>query len=146
MRLWSFHPRYLDARGLVALWREALLAQAVLSRPSAGYARHPQLQRFRAAPDPLAAIATYLSAIAAEADRRAYRFAKHKIGEPRTATQFPVARGQLLYEWAHLQNKLALRDPGQQQHIARIALPEPHPLFTLCEGPVEAWERVITRK
>ncbi|HEU5178767.1 MAG TPA: pyrimidine dimer DNA glycosylase/endonuclease V, partial [Burkholderiales bacterium] len=30
MRLWSLHPKYLDARGLVALWREALLAQAVL--------------------------------------------------------------------------------------------------------------------
>ncbi|MGC2462396.1 MAG: pyrimidine dimer DNA glycosylase/endonuclease V [Steroidobacteraceae bacterium] len=29
MRQWPLHPRYLDARGLVALWREALLAQAV---------------------------------------------------------------------------------------------------------------------
>ena len=29
MRIWSIHPRYLDARGLVALWREALLARAV---------------------------------------------------------------------------------------------------------------------
>ena len=27
MRIWSLHPEYLDARGLVALWREALLAQ-----------------------------------------------------------------------------------------------------------------------
>ena len=32
MRLWSLHPRYLDAKGLVALWREALLAQAVAER------------------------------------------------------------------------------------------------------------------
>ena len=30
MRIWSLHPEYLDSRGLVALWREALLAQAVL--------------------------------------------------------------------------------------------------------------------
>lgn len=31
MRLWSIHPRYLDTKGLVALWRETLLlAQAVL--------------------------------------------------------------------------------------------------------------------
>jgi hypothetical protein len=30
MRLWSLHPEYLDANGLVALWREALLAQAFL--------------------------------------------------------------------------------------------------------------------
>ena len=27
MRLWTLHPKYLDAAGLVALWREALLAQ-----------------------------------------------------------------------------------------------------------------------
>ena len=27
MRLWTLHPKYLDAKGLVALWREALLAQ-----------------------------------------------------------------------------------------------------------------------
>lgn len=27
MRLWSLYPCYLDAKGLVALWREGLLAQ-----------------------------------------------------------------------------------------------------------------------
>jgi hypothetical protein len=37
---------YLDGRGLVALWREALLAQAVLRGRTRGY-RHPQLARFR---------------------------------------------------------------------------------------------------
>jgi hypothetical protein len=30
MRLWTLHPQYLDPRGLVALWRVALLAQQVL--------------------------------------------------------------------------------------------------------------------
>lgn len=30
MRLWTLHPKYLDTKGLVALWREALLAQKVL--------------------------------------------------------------------------------------------------------------------
>ena len=37
MRLWSLHPSYLDARGLVALWREGLLAQAVLKGRTRGY-------------------------------------------------------------------------------------------------------------
>ena len=50
MRLWSVHPKYLDARGLVALWREALLAQAVLRGRTNGYVHHPQLQRFRTQP------------------------------------------------------------------------------------------------
>ena len=30
MRLWSLHPCYLDPAGLVAVWREGLLARAVL--------------------------------------------------------------------------------------------------------------------
>jgi hypothetical protein len=36
MRLWTLHPKYLDARGLVALWREALLAQKVLRGATRG--------------------------------------------------------------------------------------------------------------
>ena len=59
MRLWSLHPKYLDARGLVALWREALLAQAVLRGETRGYRHHPQLARF----DDVGAIAQYLSLI-----------------------------------------------------------------------------------
>jgi len=30
MRLWSIHPKYLDRQGLLAVWRESLLAQSVL--------------------------------------------------------------------------------------------------------------------
>jgi hypothetical protein len=48
MRLWTIHPRYLDSQGLVALWREALLARAVLRGETRGYRHHPQLIRFRA--------------------------------------------------------------------------------------------------
>lgn len=28
MRLWSLHPKHLDPQGLVALWREVLLARS----------------------------------------------------------------------------------------------------------------------
>jgi hypothetical protein len=45
MRLWSLHPSLLDAKGLVALWREALLAQKVLQGGTTGSRFHPQLQR-----------------------------------------------------------------------------------------------------
>ena len=41
MKLWSIHPKYLDAKGLVALWREALLAQKVLDGKTEGYKNHP---------------------------------------------------------------------------------------------------------
>lgn len=46
MRLWTLHPEYLDRQGLVALWREAPLAKAVLEGKTRGYRRHPQLERF----------------------------------------------------------------------------------------------------
>jgi len=79
VRLWSVHPKYLDARGLVALWREALLAQAVLRGGTKAYLHHPQLQRFRAQPSPLGAIADYLRGVHDEAIRRGYAFMARKI-------------------------------------------------------------------
>ena len=64
MRLWTLHPKYLDAQGLVALWREGLLARAVLRGMTKGYRHHPQLQRFRAHASPRAAINLYLEGVA----------------------------------------------------------------------------------
>ena len=69
MRLWTLHPRHLDPPGLVALWREALLAQAVLLGRTRGYTRHPQLLRFQEQPDPAGAIAGYLAAVLGEVER-----------------------------------------------------------------------------
>lgn len=48
MRLWTISFKYLDAKGLVALWREALLAKNVLAGLIKGYKNHPQLDRFYA--------------------------------------------------------------------------------------------------
>jgi hypothetical protein len=47
MRLWSLHPKYLDRAGLLAVWREGLLAQQVLMGNTKGYKNHPQLNRFK---------------------------------------------------------------------------------------------------
>src|SRR5437763_13405665 len=109
MRLWTLHPGYLDAKGLVALWREGLLAQKVLAGETRGYTRHPQLLRFRACGEPLEAIGTYLAHIANEAGRRRYQFDRSRIVIARFDGRLPETRGQLLYEWEHLQRKLRLR-------------------------------------
>ncbi|HEY0634875.1 MAG TPA: pyrimidine dimer DNA glycosylase/endonuclease V [Gammaproteobacteria bacterium] len=146
MRLWSLHPKYLDAKGLVALWREALLAQAVLSGETRGYTRHPQLIRFRESPAPLAAIAFYLQEVYAEAVRRGYRFDNRKIGGDGSVAQIPVTHGQLAYEWSHLQVKLAQRDPARLEAQKYLDQPEPHPLFRVVPGPVAAWEVVQERR
>ncbi len=146
MRLWTIHPRYLDARGLVALWREGLLAQAVLLGRTKGYARHPQLERFRAAGAPVACIAAYLRAVRAEAVARGYRFAAERIVRSKRAVPvMTVTRGQLAYEWEHLRRKLARRDPRRLAGLAGVRRPRPHPLFRVVPGGVEPWERPARR-
>src|SRR5262249_50377562 len=111
MRIWSLHPKYLDAKGLVALWREALLAQAVLRGRTRGYRHHPQLLRFRAQPSPVGGIGEYLRAVHEEAAARGYRFAAEKITRARVRGRLTVTRGQLQFEWQHLLQKLRVRDP-----------------------------------
>ena len=135
MRLWTLHPRYLDRQGLTGLWREALLAQAVLRGLTQGYRSHPQLLRFRAQAEPLAAIATYLRAVHAEAAQRGYRFNVALIPEFRSSAPIAETEGQLAFEWAHLRAKLALRSPGRLAVCQDLLLPEPHPLFTIQPGP-----------
>lgn len=133
---------YLDAKGLVAVWREGLLAQAVLRGKTRGYKNHPQLQRFREHPRPLSAIAIYLACILEEAQTRNYHFDSSKIGRWTECDRITENRGQLMYEWDHLRHKLKTRSPGQYKQVATVHRPHAHPLFILVRGPVRDWERV----
>lgn len=141
MRLWSLHPKYLDARGLVALWREALLAQAVLRGRTRGYRHHPQLVRFLDLPSPCGGIAQYLRIVHAESLVRGYTFAPAKISRAQCSHLIGVRRGQLEYEWEHLMRKLKARDPARATQLQRIRRPQAHPLFTIVRGSLEEWER-----
>ena len=141
MRLWTLHPKYLDARGLVALWREGLLARAVLKGATRGYRHHPQLERFRSHAAPRAAINTYLKAVVAEAEARGYSFDSRKLGPRRQGIGLTVTRGQLRYEWRHLLRKLARRSPRLYERWRSEAAPVPHPLFRVVTGDIESWER-----
>jgi hypothetical protein len=132
------HPKYLDARGLVALWREALLAQAVLRGETRGYRHHPQLARF----DDVGAIAQYLRGVHAESQLRGYEFAAAKISRRRCTDLLMVWRGQIDYEWEHLMRKLQVRDPARARLLRGVRRPRAHPLFRVVAGPVEAWEKV----
>jgi hypothetical protein len=141
MRLWTLHPRYLDAKGLVAAWREALLAQKVLRGATRGYRNHPQLLRFRSSPDPMAAMATFLHGIAAEAEVRGYAFDVRKISGPPSALKIRETRGQLEYEWAHLKRKLRARAPAIARQLRGVDKPEAHPLFRIIAGKIRDWEK-----
>ena len=141
MRLWSIHPRYLDQKGLVALWREALLAKAVLEGKTEGYRNHPQLKRFKEFSGTLAAMNTYLEQIHSEAIRRDYSFDESKIGKQKTKKQITVTKGQLEYEFAHLKKKLEKRDPKRYQELLTVKHIHANPLFLAIPGDVEDWER-----
>ena len=141
MRLWTLHPRYLDAKGLVAAWREALLAQKVLLGATQGYKHHPQLVRFRMQAEPVQAIATFLTFLAAEAELRGYHFDSSKIVPARFNGKIDETSGQLQYEWLHLKRKLEFRAPDHYRLYANVVMPEPHPLFSIAPGGVRDWEK-----
>ena len=145
MRLWTLHPRYLDAAGLVALWREGLLARAVLRGRTRGYRQHPQLERFRSHAAPRSAINRYLAAVLAEAASRGYAFDRRKIAAGHAEIALTATAGQLAWEWRHLLRKLRKRNPTLYRQRRRERSPDPHPLFRIVPGGIESWERTNRR-
>lgn len=145
MRLWSIHPKYLDKHGLIALWREGLLAQKVLNGEISSYHENAQIERFREYDNPLKAIGSYLSFIASEGARRGYRLSHEKILYPNFDKDvLPVNDGQLIFEMQHLRNKLKIRDAVKCREIKNLPEVEPHPLFNLTSGGVMSWEKSKT--
>src|SRR5215471_8388049 len=129
MRIWTVHPKYLDVKGLLAAWREGLLAQKVLLGETRGYRNHPQLKRFQARKDPVSAIASYLHLVCDEATARGYHFDRTRVVTERKRLLINCTRGQLLYEWSHLKRKLKLRDPRKYFELSKVREPAVNPLF-----------------
>lgn len=174
MRLWSISPSYLDCQGLCGLWREALLGQKVLANQTTSYKNHPQLNRFKEQKDHLCLfISAYLWEIWQEGQNRNYNFIWQRIWTHQqnipdwVYNTMTVTKGQLVYEWKHLQNKLWQRNreqffknlPFTKTNLRTdIKIPkyveegktladyykplEPHPLFKIIDGSVETWEKV----
>src|SRR5574337_1411964 len=141
MRLWSVHPRYLDTKGLVALWREALLAKHVLEGKTTGYRNHPQLDRFKKSTSPVNAINFYLSEVYNEACARGYSFDRKKIGKFRKV-KMSVTSGQVEYERQHLLAKLKSRAPVDFHKLEKLKSFSVHPVFKIRRGEIEPWEIV----
>lgn len=142
MRLWSLHPSYLDSIGLIALWREGLLARKVLLGQTKGYTRHPQLIRFREAGNPIQTIDTYLKAVHDESVCRGYHFDLSKISP--SENQLPsllLPDKQLEYEFRRLLKKLKKRSPQQYSLLQQAVAILPHPLFQVISGDVSPWEK-----
>lgn len=142
MRLWTLHPKYLDRQGLIAVWREGLLAQAVLHGNTKGYKNHPQLGRFKKHADPLQAIASYLDEIHKEAISRGYNFEASKIRSAGNSQKIQTTSGQVDFEIEHLLRKLKQRSPDDYERVIKQKNIEPHPLFQISPGKIEAWEKI----
>lgn len=142
MRLWSLHPSYLDGRGLVALWREGLLARRVLQGLTRGYRHHPQLIRFQTQNNPVSTIEIYLWGVYEESVRHGYHFDVDKLESKPQVIKLPVTTGQLQYELKHLMRKLKVRDMEQYHKVASVKTPRAHPLFRIVPGIIEKWERI----
>jgi hypothetical protein len=125
--------------GLVAVWREGLLAQKVLLGQTKGYRFHPQLQRFRASKNPTATIGTYLWAVLDEARSRGYHFDASRIATGRLLVSIPVTQGQLDFEQQHLMKKLRIRDQARFR-ILGAGTARPHPMLRVVPGGPEPWE------
>lgn len=142
MRIWSLHPKYLDARGLVALWRETLLAKHVLEGRTTGYKNHPQLNRFKSEVNPVSCINQYLETLYEESLVRNYNFDKNKIAWNYTSTTMEVTNGQLKYERMHLLSKLKIRDFSRFDRLKNQFDFEVHPIFKAVPGSIAEWEVV----
>ena len=142
MRIWSLHPEYLDSKGLVALWRETLLAKHVLEEKTKGYKNHPQLNRFKKLRSPLKAINFYLECVFEEAKKRNYNFDEHKFERTKIRFLIPVTKGQIEYEAKHLLAKLKVRDPKKFSELKKVKKIKPHPLLNVVKGDIEEWEIV----
>lgn len=145
MRIWSVHPKYLDTKGLLAVWRESLLAKHVLEGKTKGYKNHPQLIRFKQMENPLHAINNYLDEIYKEAVSRDYRFDKSKIGSFQPV-KMTVTKGQLVYEKQHLLEKLQVRDKARFELLGRVNIIEPVAFFEVTEGGIAEWERQVIER
>lgn len=140
MRLWSIHPEYLDPKGLVALWREGLLALAVLEGRIKGYINHPQILRFKKTTDPVNSIKNYLKHVLEESMVRGYKFNQMKLKNIKKSSLMPVTEGQLRYEINHLKKKLKERNLERYRMIKGIVDPKLHPSFRKVQGRIAEWE------
>ncbi|MGL6226728.1 MAG: pyrimidine dimer DNA glycosylase/endonuclease V [Thermoguttaceae bacterium] len=141
MRLWSLSPKYFDTKGLLAVWREGLLAKHVLEGKTQGYRHHPQLQRFQQQSNPVSAISQYLAAILEESERRGFHFDASKIVQPRRSITISVTRGQIAFEQEHLLRKLNVRDVEAAERFGNVKRVALHPMFVAVSGDVESWEK-----
>jgi hypothetical protein len=143
MRIWSLHPKYLDSKGAVAMWREGLLARKVLLGQTKGYTNHPQLNRFKSSSKPIALLDNILFELADYFNNTYnFKFDMNKIECNEIVDPLTVSICQLNYEFWHLQNKLFLRSRHQFFKNLNDSQIQPNQIFNIVGGPIADWEKI----
>ena len=142
MRLWTIHPKYLDSSGLIACWRETLLAKHVLKNATKGYKNHPQLIRFKKSPDPVLYINYFLYQIYLESVNRGFNFDKSKVDFKQVSSKLNTTTKQVEYEFNHLQKKLKLRSPDKYTENSKVKKIDVNDIFTVVKGKIEDFEKI----
>jgi hypothetical protein len=148
MRIWSISPEYMDTKRLGAQWCEALLCRNVIKGLTKGYKHHPQALRLMKHPTPLAFVNSFLYTIWKESQNRGFKYDKNRLEEfPSFVGPMPVTKGQLYYEFHHLQNKLT--DSGELERYHRNERNsmgfygiKPNDLFIVVPGDIEDFEKI----
>jgi len=148
MRLWSFHPMYLDKIGYARVINEAVAGYHAYMKTGKGYPaaweKHSQLARFKAHPSDF--LRDYIKFLI---DYKRYIQLK-EIDFPGSFLPdlnscMTVTEGQLDYEWKRYLSKLKIRNFVKYSELKYIQ-PKPHPLFTVIKGDVEHWEKISVVK
>lgn len=149
MRIWSFHPKYLDKQGLSRAINEGIAGNKALRKTGEGYPpsweKHSQLERFKTTAIPGIYSQLYLDRLfmikynswMLETNQEPFF---DDIENP--YPKLKVTIGQLKYEWQRYLKKISKRSPKLYEELKSIELPEPHPLFNIIDGDVESWEKV----
>lgn len=159
MRLWSFHPSYLDNIGLARLYNEGIGGIRAIRGEQKMHLNHPQLTRFKVCCDnhTYIILSAYLRVVHNELELRGMvndgKF-KHDLllnylfQNTKDLFNITVNSSQINGEIVHFINKTKtqkgryINDNLKQAIAAKNILP--HPLFTVVPGPVESWEKSET--
>jgi len=147
IRLWSLHPKYFDFQTLSDLWRDCVRATRLIKDGKAG--KYPQLERILKSCRPMQAMTEYMHAVADVAEHKGWEkrwlFDRRVIERPRSRVPLiSVTAGQMEFETWHYGELLVKRDGGGQKYVDfwSIREPAPHPIFTVCPGAIEKWEKL----
>lgn len=132
MRLLSIHPKYLDKHALIALWREGLLAQKALSDGASVGKDSVHLVNFKNKANPVRAIGSYLSFVAAEGAKQGCRLNHERILHPNFDNGFMEADAeQMVVEFEQLKARLKMRDKPKFKTLKDMRKIEANPVFNL---------------